>query len=208
MGLGLRGLHRPIDYSEVSCFLFRVSHSHPLAIPSLSMPARTNATPAAGPFDPESDFQFRCSVRKGNIRKNPRGGKLFKFKIKISEGLGVAKAKVLSFLQQTLPSAQMISEDLYFKKSKGAPQSQYGSVLSQRPSVCCFKNDKPRCDAIILSCSDDAKNKSEGSFFRTTDSQYVCSCKPVFGVHKPIKYRYHRVDWMCKKTIRVILHKI
>ena len=81
--------------------------------------------PAAGPFDPEDEFKFKCFVRKGNIRQNPRGGEMVEFTAKISEGLGVAKAKVLSFVQRSLPSAQLISTDLYFKKSKGAPQSQY-----------------------------------------------------------------------------------
>ena len=52
-------------------------------------------------------------------------GKIVDFKAKILEGLAVVKAKVLLFVQRTLPSAQLISEDLYFKKLKGAPQSQY-----------------------------------------------------------------------------------
>ena len=50
---------------------------------------------------------------------------LFEFKAKILERLGIAKAKILSYLQRTLPQAKLISEDLFFKKSKGAPQSQY-----------------------------------------------------------------------------------
>ena len=95
-------------------------------------PLRANALPrtpitsqAAGPFDVELDFQFKCNVRKGDIRENPRGGTLVEFKAKISEGLGVAKAKVLSFVQRTLPSALLISDQLYFKRSKGAAQSEY-----------------------------------------------------------------------------------
>ena len=86
---------------------------------------RIVASPAAGQFDVDADCQFRCSVRKGDIRENPRGGKSVEFKMKISEGLGVATAKVLSFVQRTMNSAQLISDDLYFKKSKGAAQSQY-----------------------------------------------------------------------------------
>ena len=69
------------------------------------MAIRRNATPAAGPFDPDDEFKFRCFVRKGDVRENPRGGKMVEFMAKISEGLGVAKAKVLSFVQHTLPSA-------------------------------------------------------------------------------------------------------
>ena len=79
---------------------------------------RNNTAPAAGPFDVEDEFQFRCSVRKGDVRQNPRGGKNVEFKAKISEGLGVAKAKVLSFMQRNLPSAQLISQELYFKSRK------------------------------------------------------------------------------------------
>ena len=86
---------------------------------------RIVASPAAGQFDVDADCQFRCSVRKGDILQNPRGGKSVEFKMKISEGLGVATAKVLSFVQRTMNSAQLISDDLYFKKSKGAAQSQY-----------------------------------------------------------------------------------
>ena len=81
--------------------------------------------PAAGQFDIDANCQFKCSVRKGDIRENPRGGTSVEFQAKISEGLAVAKAKVLSFVQRTMNSAQLISEDLYFKKSKGAAQSQY-----------------------------------------------------------------------------------
>ena len=56
---------------------------------------------------------------------------MFEFKTNISEGLGVAKAKILSYLQQTLPQAKLISEDLFFKKSKGAPQSQYVKLTEE-----------------------------------------------------------------------------
>lgn len=81
--------------------------------------------PAAGVFNLESEFQFRCTVRKGDIRDNPRGGTVTEFKAKISEGLSVTKAKALSFVRREMSSAQLISDDLYFKKSKGAAQSQF-----------------------------------------------------------------------------------
>ena len=62
-------------------------------------------------------------MRKGDERQNLRGGKIVDFKAKISEGLGIAKAKILSFVRREFPSAQLISEYLYFDKSKGDPQS-------------------------------------------------------------------------------------
>ena len=40
----------------------------------------------------------------------------------MSERLRVTKAKVISFVQQSLSFDQIISEDLHFKRSKGAPQ--------------------------------------------------------------------------------------
>ena len=79
---------------------------------------RIITTPAAGQFDVDAEYQFKCSVRKGDIRENPRGGTSVEFKANISEGLGVAKAKVLAFVQRTMNSAQLISEDLYFKNRK------------------------------------------------------------------------------------------
>ena len=85
--------------------------------------SRTITSPAAGYFDIDTDCQFKRSVRKGNIRKNSKGGKLVEFRANILEGLGVAKAKVLSFVQRTMNLAQLISKDLYFKKLKGAAQS-------------------------------------------------------------------------------------
>ena len=87
--------------------------------------SRIITSPAAGQFDVDAYCQFKCSVHKGEVRKNPRGGTPHEFKARISEGLGVAKAKVLAFVQRTMNLAQLISEDLYFKKSKGAAQSQY-----------------------------------------------------------------------------------
>ena len=70
----------------------------------MSVP-RDNTTPPAGLFSVGDEFWFRCSVRKGDRRENPRGGQQMEFKTRISEGLGVAKAKVLSSVQRTLPSA-------------------------------------------------------------------------------------------------------
>ena len=66
---------------------------------------RDDTTPPAALFSVEDEFQFWCSVRKGDRRENPRGGQQVEFKTRISEGLGVVKVKVLSFVQRTLPSA-------------------------------------------------------------------------------------------------------
>ena len=86
---------------------------------------RSNTSPAAGPLNTEDKFQFRCSARKGGIHENPRDSKNVQFKAKVSEGLGLTKVKVLSFLHRSLPSAQLISEDLKFKRSKGEPRRQH-----------------------------------------------------------------------------------
>ena len=135
-------------------------------------PLRANASPrtpitsqAAGPFDVELDFQFKCNVRKGDIRENPRGGTLVEFKAKISEGLGVAKAKVLSFVQRTLPSALLISDELYFKRSKGAAQSEYLALTEANFE----RMTKSRWYLIskgdVSSWSDNGKRVLEGFFF-------------------------------------------
>jgi len=126
---------------------------------------RNKTTPAAGAFDVEDEFQFKCIVRKGDVGENPRGGKNVEFKAKVSEGLVVAKAKVLSLVQRTLPSVQLISEDLYFKKSKGAPQSQYVVLTNDN-----FQQmAKARWDLIsqrdVSSWADDGKNVLEAFFF-------------------------------------------
>jgi len=71
-------------------------------------------------------------VRKGNTVENPKIGVHNKFKSKISGGLGVLQAKALSFPHQSrdLPNTQLISEDLYFKKAKGSPLSQYVKLIA------------------------------------------------------------------------------
>ena len=121
--------------------------------------------PAAGVFLLESEFQFRCTVRKGDIRDNPRGGKVTEFKAKISEGLSVTKAKALSFVRREMPSAQLISDDLYFKKSKGAAQSLFIALTDEN-----FE-EKTRFRWGLISSRDvvawEAANKTvlEGFFF-------------------------------------------
>ena len=72
--------------------------------------SRIITSPAAGQFDVDADCHFKCSVRKGDIRENTREGAPHEFKERILEELGVAKAKVFSFVQRTMNSAQLISE--------------------------------------------------------------------------------------------------
>ena len=126
---------------------------------------RTPTTSAAGPFDVELDFQFKCNVRKGDIRENPRGGTLVEFKAKISEGLGVAKAKVLSFVQRTLPSALLISDQLYFKRSKGAAQSEYLALTEANFEPMTKRRWGLISKGDVRSWSDNGKSVLEGFFF-------------------------------------------
>ena len=79
----------------------------------------------AGPLDVNMECQFKCTVRKGDTRDNPRGGASTDFKVKISEGVEVLKARTLSFVRHALSNAQLVSDDIHFKKSKGASQSQH-----------------------------------------------------------------------------------
>ena len=81
----------------------------------MSVRREHNTTPPAGLFSVDDKFHFRCNIRKGDRRENPRGGKQLEFKASVADGLGVAKAKVISFMQRTLPSSRLISEDLYLK---------------------------------------------------------------------------------------------
>ena len=39
---------------------------------------RDNTTPPARLFSVEDEFQFRCSIQKGDRRENPRGGQLYR----------------------------------------------------------------------------------------------------------------------------------
>ena len=51
--------------------------------------------------------------------------------VKISEGLDAVKAKAISFVRREMENAQLITEDVYFKKSKGASQSQYCMLTNE-----------------------------------------------------------------------------
>jgi hypothetical protein len=131
----------------------------------LTMAVSRNTTPVAGPFDADNEFQFKCHVRKGDVRENSRGGKLVEFMAKMSEGLEVAKAKVLSFARRTLPSAQLVSEDLCFKKSKGASQGQR-LVLTEQNFP---EKTKSRWELIsqsdVVAWASDGKTALEGFVF-------------------------------------------
>ena len=67
----------------------------------------------AGPLDVNMECQFKCTICKGDIRDNPRGGTSTDFKVKISEGVEVVKARALSFVHHMLLNAQLISDDVY-----------------------------------------------------------------------------------------------
>ena len=83
------------------------------------------------PFNAEEEFEFRCSAHKGEVRENLRVGKNVEFKVKASKVLRATKAKVLSFAQRSLLSAQIISKDSHFKRSKGEPQSQHVVLIKE-----------------------------------------------------------------------------
>ena len=126
--------------------------------------SRVESTPAAGGFDADAACNFRCSVHKGHIREGPRGGSTTEFQSIISEGLGVVLAKVLSFVSRTMSSEKLISQDLFFKKSKGAPQSQYVKLTEDN-----FKDMmKTRWDLVtnrdVVFWSDNGKSVLEGFF--------------------------------------------
>ena len=85
----------------------------------------------SGPLELDAEYRFKMCMRKGDIRENPWGGKTGEFKLKISEGLWVAKAKALTFVSWELPNQTLMNEDMHFKKSKGAAQSQCISLGEQ-----------------------------------------------------------------------------
>ena len=79
----------------------------------------------AGELNLTADCKFKLTVRKGNINENPGGGSTGEFVLQIGEGLGVLQAKALNCVRSLLPEADLISEEIYFKKSKGASQSSF-----------------------------------------------------------------------------------
>jgi len=83
--------------------------------------------PPAGAFSSAANYRFKLTVRKGNILENPRGGSVHELTFQISEGFSVLKAKALSVVRSapTLANANLISEEIFFKKTKGASQSQF-----------------------------------------------------------------------------------
>ena len=72
----------------------------------------TSTVPNAGLFDVNADCKFKCTIRKGDIKDNPRGGTAGEFLVKISEGLDVVKAKAISFVQRKIKNSQLITEDV------------------------------------------------------------------------------------------------
>ena len=89
-------------------------------------PAATPRAARAGPLDPSAEHKAQVTIRKGNISENPRGGVVQHYTIRVSEGFDVLKAKALSFRTSAeFAGARLVNENVYFKKSKGAAQSQF-----------------------------------------------------------------------------------
>ena len=77
----------------------------------MEFPNMTTNTPPEG-------HPFKCLIRKGYRSGNQRGGTVIRFKSKASEELGVAKAKIVSFMHRMMSTALLVSDDVYFIKLK------------------------------------------------------------------------------------------
>ncbi len=84
-----------------------------------------------GKLNLNTDCKFKLTIRKGHIHENPRGGSIGEFAVQIGEGLGVVHAKALNCVRSLLPEASLISENIYFKKSKGASQSTFEILTTE-----------------------------------------------------------------------------
>ena len=69
--------------------------------------------------------KFKISIRKKDIRNIPRGGTNSMFKSKISDAFGIKKERVLTGVHQSMPSSQLLTDEMYVKPSKGATQSTH-----------------------------------------------------------------------------------
>ena len=94
---------------------------------SVAKPTITSAEEART-LDTKIETRFNSSVRKGDARKNPRGGAIANFKSYIGDGFGVAKERKLNCVRDAMPAFPLLKEYACFKKSKGAAQSQYISL--------------------------------------------------------------------------------
>ena len=84
------------------------------------------STPRAGELDLNLEYKAKLVVRKGDINDNPRGGIDTTLRFVTSEGFLVFKAKVTTFKEthQSLRTAQLIDDQVYFRWTKGGSQSQ------------------------------------------------------------------------------------
>jgi len=92
----------------------------------------------AGELSLSTDCKFKLTIRKGHIHENPRGGSVGEFVVQIGEGLGVVQAKALNCVRSLLPEASLISENIYFKKSKGASQSSFEILTTENINKVCM----------------------------------------------------------------------
>ena len=73
------------------------------------------STATDGTFDMQMETRFKLSVRKGDVRNNPRGGGTITKLTKIGDVFGVAKARALSGFRKSMPTFQLLTEDVCFK---------------------------------------------------------------------------------------------
>ena len=81
---------------------------------TLTISTIINSTATDGTFDMQMETRFKLSVRKGDVRNNPRGGTITKL-TKIGDVFGVTKARALSGFRKSMPTFQLLTEDVCFK---------------------------------------------------------------------------------------------
>lgn len=88
--------------------------------------------PRAGPFLEDADYNLTITIRKGRIDENPRRGRTLKKTFKPVDGFAVFTAKVMTFRDETeFRNATLISDQIYFKRSKGCPQSSFTVLTNE-----------------------------------------------------------------------------
>ena len=78
----------------------------------------------AGTLGIQIETLFKSSVGKEDTSSNLRVGAITNFKSKIGDGFGITNARALSGVRDPMPAFQLLTEDVHFKKSKGAAQIQ------------------------------------------------------------------------------------
>ena len=83
-------------------------------------------TPAAGDLDLDQDVKVLLTIKKGPRSGSPRRGETVIIPVKLSQGFDVFRASILSFRRQPpFRTSRLLEENIYFKKSKGSPQTAY-----------------------------------------------------------------------------------